>query len=89
MALISGFWVLYSFVILCLVGFGTQENGLILYSLYFSWSFIVLLYLLFMKIVRKPLVRFSVCVVVFALLLYVNVPRLYDIIDFGIMFYPN
>lgn len=89
MALISGFWVLYSFVILCLIGFGTQENGLILYSLYFSWAFIILLYLLFMRIVRKPLIRFIVCIIVFALLLYINVPGLYDIIDFGIMFYPN
>ncbi len=89
MALISGFWVLYSFVILCLIGFGTQENGLILYSLYFSWAFIILLYLLFMQIVRKPLIRFIVCIIVFSLLLYINVPGLYDIINFGIMFYPN
>lgn len=89
LALISGFWVFYSFVILCLIGFGTEENGLILYSLYFSWAFIILIYLLFIKVVRKPLIRFIACIIIFTFLLCINIPGLYDVINFGIMYYPN
>lgn len=33
-------WVVFSWVLLCLVGWGTVENGLILYTLYFSWAFV-------------------------------------------------
>ena len=46
-ALFSGFWIIFSFIILCVIGWGTRENGLILYSLYFSWAFYILFYKLF------------------------------------------
>ena len=41
---ISGFWVCFSFFVLCLLGWGSSENGMILYSLYFGWAFFVLLF---------------------------------------------
>ena len=33
-------WVLFSVVLLAIVGYGASENGFILYSYYFSWAFI-------------------------------------------------
>ena len=33
-------WVVFSWLLLCLIGWGTAENGLILYVLYFSWAFV-------------------------------------------------
>lgn len=86
---VSAFWVLYSIIILCFVGFGTQENGLILYSLYFSWAFIILCYLLFIKIIKKSLLRNVLTIIICAGLLFLNIPAFNEIINFGIMFYPN
>ena len=40
-SVIAFLWVLFSFIILVLVGWGTAENGLILYSLYFAWAYIL------------------------------------------------
>lgn len=37
-------WLSFSILLLVVVGWGNAENGLILYSLYFSWAFVVLLY---------------------------------------------
>ena len=42
MAWISILWIIFSIIILCSVGWGTVENGLILYSLYFAWAFYLL-----------------------------------------------
>lgn len=53
MALISFLWVLFSVILLCLIGWGTAENGLVLYSLYFAWSYLVLYYLLLRKLFKK------------------------------------
>ncbi len=38
-------WVCFSFLLLCLIGWGTAENGLILYTLLFAWAFIGMLVL--------------------------------------------
>ncbi len=43
-------WVGFSFVLLCLIGWGTAENGLILYSLLFAWAFVGMLVLLLRKL---------------------------------------
>ena len=47
---ISFYWVIFSFIILCVVGWGTLENGLILYALYFSWAIVILMYNLIKQI---------------------------------------
>lgn len=50
---ISFLWLIFSFFILCLLGWGTAENGLILYSLYFSWAYIVLIFKLIDKVIKN------------------------------------
>ena len=52
-AKISIYFVLFSLLLLCLVGWGTAENGLILYTLYFGWAFLILIYLLFEYLFNK------------------------------------
>ena len=52
-AKISIYFVLFSLLLLCLVGWGTAENGLILYTLYFGWAFLILIYLLFEFLFNK------------------------------------
>ena len=50
---ISTFWILFSIFVLFIMGWGTQENGLILYSLYFGWAYLILLCELLENIIKK------------------------------------
>ena len=43
LAVIAGLWLCFSFLLIAVIGWGSVENGEILYSLYFCWAFIVLL----------------------------------------------
>ena len=40
-------------MILCIIGWGTMENGLVLYSLYFAWAFLILIYKLLKRVFEK------------------------------------
>ena len=84
---ISFLWVLFSILLLCIMGWGSQENGMILYSLYFAWAYIVLLYSLFNKIIKnvklKTIFLFLVCLVFFS----INLSTMLNIIAFGINYY--
>lgn len=88
MAIISFAWVVFSFLLLCVVGWGTQENGLNLYSLYFSWAYIVLVYLFIAKIISNDLIRRILIVILAVVLLCFNIPEFINIIRFGIINYP-
>ena len=78
-SILSFLWILFSFVILCVGGWGTYENGLILYSLYFSWAFYTLFYRLLKnkKWLLIPIVAFLV----------LNAIEIYHIINFAISYY--
>lgn len=84
-------WVGFSVVMLLGLGWGTKENGLILYALYFGWAFFVLLFQLVEKIESKLNVRclipiFTVCTV--AVLLVINIPAIMEMVNFAISYYP-
>lgn len=84
-------WVGFSVVMLLGLGWGTKENGLILYALYFGWAFLVLLFQLVEKIESKLNVRylipiFTVCAV--ASLLIINIPAIMEMVNFAITYYP-
>lgn len=88
-ARMAALWIGFSFVILVGLGWGTQENGLILYALYFGWAFWVLLYQLARKLTGKapallPLLILPVCL----LLLWINCREVIRILDFAIAHYP-
>lgn len=88
---IAGFWAAFSFVMLCVLGWGTQENGLILYALYFGWAFAVLLFQLVERIEKKLGIRFLVPLVsaaAVAALLAANLPGMKALIDFALTYYP-
>ena len=80
-------WIAFSFLILCLFGWGTQENGLILYSLYFFWAYCSLLIMLIDKI-KNNLYRNSLFLFLVILLFCINIPGLIDIVSFGIKYFP-
>lgn len=88
MAIISFIWILFSFVLLCVVGWGTEENGLNLYSLYFSWAYIGLIYLFFERLLQNNLLKKIIVFVIVVCFLVINIPAFMDIINFGIKYYP-
>ena len=85
---ISFLWFVFSFIILCLVGWGTSENGLILYQLYFSWAFIVLFYHGIVSIIRNDQIVLYILVGLFMFLYIINMTNIIEIIQFGMKYYP-
>lgn len=84
-------WVLFSIAMLVILGWGTQENGLILYALYFGWAYLALIFQLAEtgdhKIKRPvfiPLLVLSGIVSVIA----VNLPAMFEMIQFMSIHYP-
>lgn len=90
-SLLSIGWIGFSVIMLFGLGWGTKENGLILYALYFGWAFLVLLFQLVEKIGEKLNLRFLVpaaTVVCAVLLAAINIPAIADLIQFAIQHYP-
>lgn len=82
---ISYYWVIFSVLLLCVVGWGTQENGLVLYSLYFSWAFIILIYNLFKWIFNKLKINkyFKYCILsITVMILIFNLYNLNEMITY-------
>lgn len=88
---IAAAWVAFSFVLFCVIGWGTAENILVLYSLYFGWAFAVLLFALVKSAacaVRIPALFPIVCLAAALLLLTKNAPDIARLIAFGAAHFP-
>ena len=90
-SLLSAGWIVFSVFMLLGLGWGTKENGLILYALYFGWAFLVLLFQLVEKIEDKLNVKFLVpvfgigCAIALAV---VNIPAIMEMVNFAITYFP-
>ena len=83
-------WLGFSFLLLGLVGWGTIDNGLMLYTLYFGWAFTAMIF----RLVDRGLSRFrpvklTVLAVMILLLVIVNVYALRNVLIFAAQFYPT
>lgn len=88
---ISGWWCAFSAILLVGLGWGTAENGLILYGLYFSWAFYVLLrQALVWPLEQAKLTRWQTGLdaVLAAVLLGLNVPGMAALLRFAVSNYP-
>lgn len=82
-------WAAFSVFLLLLVGWGSSENGMVLYTLYFFWAFAALLYALLQRLTRrKSTLRYGIAAAGIVALLCVNVPGLLDLIRFAVIYYP-
>lgn len=83
-------WCVFSALVLLWVGWGTQENGLILYALYFGWAFAVLLFRLVEWIAERLAPKFfPAAAVCGALALWgTNLPALTALLEFAVLYYP-
>ena len=86
-AKISFLWIIFSFIILCVIGWGTQENGLILYSLYFGWAYISLIYMFINKIIKNDKIKTGIILLMCIVFCLVNIPEFIKIFEFGLEFY--
>lgn len=87
----AAFWMGFSVIMLFCLGWGTKENGLILYSLYFGWAFLALLFQLVCKIGEKLRLRFLVpalTALCAAVLAFTNIPAIAQMIRFAVSYYP-
>lgn len=84
-------WVLFSVFILVIMGWGTSENGLTLYILYFGWAFISLLYQLLELVEEKFHIRHFapiVCSCLIVLFLIINLTEMSVLLDFAFTIFP-
>lgn len=84
-------WIVFSVLLLAIVGFGTGEGCLALYSLYFGWPFIVLLFMLFNKlseITRAGALFYVLAGCLAIALLVVNGQGIVHMIEFANTVYP-
>ncbi|MDD3118180.1 MAG: hypothetical protein PHQ27_03295 [Victivallales bacterium] len=83
-------WMLFSTFLLLVVGWGSMENGMVLYTLYFQWASCALLWLLTEKIFYGcPWGRRLVIGITAAGMLACNVPAIYAIWQWGTINYPT
>lgn len=90
-SLAAGGWIVFSMLMLIVLGWGTKENGLILYSLYFGWAFIALLFRLAEIVQQKLKIRYLVPVLSIAasvLLAANNIPAVWKLVQFAGQYYP-
>lgn len=89
---VSAYWIVISFIVMVVVGWGASENGLILYSLYFGWAYAVLLFRLICFAAEKiKLPRILPCIVsagAAVFLLVCNIPSIAELLDFAVRYYP-
>lgn len=84
-------WLCFSIAVLVLAGWGTSENGLILYALYFGWPFSVLIFNLLKAVEHKTKTTWITpvaTVISGVVLLIVNIPGMIDLVKFAVSEYP-
>ena len=90
-SLLALYWCGFSAVMLVGLGWGTSENGLILYALYFGWAYLALLFQLvekaeaWLKIKNLTCVVSAVCAVWLAA---VNIPAILELVRFAAAVHP-
>ena len=90
-SLAAGAWVLLSAIVLSVIGWGTKENGLILYALYFGWAYLVLLFQLIVNACEKLKISFGVVaisIIIIVILLIYNIPGVRNMLQFAFQYYP-
>ena len=89
-SILCGYWVGFSAAVLVLLGWGTAENGLMLYGLYFGWAYLALLFQLVNWAAekwRKPWLLPVFTVIAAAVMLTVNVPEFQSLLAFAQTYY--
>lgn len=90
-SLLAAGWLVFSGIMLFVLGWGTQENGLILYALYFGWVFPVLLFQLAEKLAATCKISWllpAASMAMTVIFLLANTTSLIQTIQFALTHYP-
>lgn len=86
---ICGVWIVFSFLLLGVIGWGTIDNGLMLYTLYFGWAYAAMGFQFVDRVLEKHrTAKIVVLLIIIGLLLMINVPALRDVLVFATQFFP-
>ncbi len=88
MAIVSFAWVIFSFIVIGVAGYGTAEMGTNLYGFYFGWAYICLVYMFIDKVLKNDKYKKIVMIILCLTLLCINIPEFLNIIKFGIKYFP-
>ena len=83
----SGLWILFSILILLIIGWGTVENGLVLYSLYFAWAYLSLYFMFIKKVFKSRKIFISLILITSIIMIIFNITEFINIIKFAIKYY--
>lgn len=82
-------WAAFSVLLLLIVGWGSSENGMVLYTLYFFWAYAALLYSLLMRVFRRQnALRYAAAAAGICGMICVNTLGLIELFRFAILYYP-
>ena len=87
---ISFSWITFSFFLLAIIGWGAVENGMILYSLYFGWAFLILIYQFIKSICNKLKYKYLLeilTIFLIIILLSFNIPALQELLNFTFTYF--
>lgn len=87
------FWLCFNFLLTCVLGWGLSdsENTLFLYSLYFGWVYLALIFMLLenaLSLICAEKLLPVFCVVCSVGLVFLNIPSMKRILDFAFTYYP-
>lgn len=83
-----GWWIFVSCLISILVGWGTADNGLIIYTMYFGWTYVCLLYKLVEHVFsRKKYVLAGGCALFVGYMAVTNISGLFGLFQFLKQYY--
>lgn len=80
-------WGLFSILINVIIGWGLQENILVLYSSYYLWAFYIPIYLLIKKIIKNDKISNISLTLLVLTLFIINIPELIRILEYAVQYY--
>lgn len=82
-------WMAFSLLLLGIVGWGTIDNGLMLYSLYFGWAFVAMCFQFIHHVLRRwETARLAVLVVLVVAVAVINFAALREVLVFAAQYFP-
>ena len=88
MAQVSFFWILFSIFVLVLVGWGSIENGQILYSLYFAWAYYILYFMFINKIKNRKIFKMVITISIIIMFIFMFMEMI-NILKYAITYFPR
>ena len=88
-AILSFYWIIFSFCLLAIAGWGSPENGMVLYSFYFFWAYCILFFLFITKVTENlKNIRYTAIILIIAAQIIINSKAMMNIVEFAAKYYP-